>query len=224
VRKIFERAGSVLRANLKTILGRSREPSQTAAQMVREIEEALHRTKAKAAQTAADTKRLERAHGRTLRQAGEWSRRAVQALRQGREEVAAEAVRREKSLQGSAAALADKLLALEARDVDIRSEALALQARLDEAKLRLRHLRAREGALESESDLRALGGSLTDPTRPGDVERLEAQLDTWEAELQGREAAEGASLRRQLREIDGQLPEVQARLEELRRSLAEQEE
>ncbi|MBM3473717.1 MAG: hypothetical protein FJX75_10655 [Armatimonadetes bacterium] len=224
MRKIFERAGSVLRANLKTILGRSREPSQTAAQMVREIEEALHRTKAKAAQTAADTKRLERAHGRTLRQAGEWSRRAVQALRQGREEVAAEAVRREKSLQGSAAALADKLLALEARDVDIRSEALALQARLDEAKLRLRHLRAREGALESESDLRALGGSLTDPTRPGDVERLEAQLDTWEAELQGREAAEGASLRRQLREIDGQLPEVQARLEELRRSLAEQEE
>jgi phage shock protein A len=191
VHRIFERAGSVLRGNLKAILGRSRDPSETAAQMVREIEEALHRTKASAAQTAADIKRLKRAHERRLHE--------------------------------SAGELSGKLQALDARDVDTRSEVLALQARLDEAKLRLRHLRAREGALQSEDGVRSLRGSVAGSARLGDVERLESQMDEWEAGLEGREVAEGEPLDRQMHDIEEHLPEVEARLAELRQNLNKQQ-
>jgi len=223
VRRIFERAGSVLRGNLKAILGRSREPSATAAQMVREIEEALHRTKTRAAQTAADLKRLKRAREGALQQAGRCALQAVEALKAGREDLAAQAVQREQHLQASASAMSKEFGALEARDVDTRSEVLALQARLDEAKLRLRHLRAREGALDSESGVRSLRGSLARPTQLGDVERLEAQMDEWEAELDGRQAAEGDALSGQMHDIEEHLPEIEARLAELRQGLNEQQ-
>jgi len=74
--RIFQRVGLILKANLGALLDKADDPAGTAAQMVREIEEAVHRAKTAAPKTAADVKRLERMRDNNFREAEQWAERA----------------------------------------------------------------------------------------------------------------------------------------------------
>jgi len=191
--------------------------------MVRETEKALHEGKTRAAQAAADLKRLKRTRDDGARQAGEWARRAKEALADGREQDARAAVRHEVELQRSLEALDEQIGLLEPHCSDLRSQVLALQSRLDEAKTRFRRLRIREGAVNSELSARRLGAEIDQDGRPGRLSQLDREMDRWEVEVEVREMLDTDPADRALRELERGAPEVEERLAELRGSLTDEE-
>jgi phage shock protein A len=223
VRTILERATRVLKALLQSLFRRSGEPATAAAEMVRETEGALHEAKTRAAQAAADLKRLQKSRDQLAQQADEWAQRAKEALADGREPEAREAVRHEIELRRSLSGLDEQIELLEPHGRDLRSQVLSLQTRLDEAKMRFRRLRVREGAVDSEASARRLQAEIDQDGRPGRLSQLDQEMDRWEAEVEARQALETDPAEQAIRELEREAPEVEERLAELRESIADHE-
>jgi phage shock protein A len=216
--RIFQRVGLIVKANLEALLDKAEDPAATAAQMVREIEEAVHQAKTAAAKTAADAKRLERMRDRNLQDAEEWAQRAVLALQKEREDLAREAVNRETQLRKAAAGLGPQLDSLSARSAQMQEDVHALDLKLDEARMRARQLGMRQRAVESQRRVQLAQQQLEDGVKLGELDRLEDKMDGLEAEVDAWEAVGIDSLEAQFRELENASPEVEQRLRELRRA------
>jgi phage shock protein A len=222
MRRIFQRVGLIFKANLEALLDKAEDPAATAAQMVREIEEAVHRAKTASAKTAADVKRLERMRDRNVAEADQWAERAVLALQKSREDLAREAVKQEAQLRKAAEGLQPQLEALSTRSRQMLEDVRALDAKLEEARLRARQLSVRQRAVESQRRVREVQEQMEGGIHVDEFQRLEEKLDDWEADVDAWETVTSDSLEAQFRELEGDSPEVKHRLEELRKRAEEE--
>jgi phage shock protein A len=217
----WRRLRQALRARWHNRRRRRDDPAAGARHLVARIERLVHEAKTAAAQAAAQGSRLERSRQEQLSQAEEWARRAAAGLTAGREDLAAEAVKRELSLRQTAEALAPTIVALQARSSGLYSQVQDLSVRLDEARLRARELSHRAASLAAQRRVDAIRQTLDDPWRAGDFDRLNRELDEWEAKVEWDETMERDPLQEQVRRVEQNLPEIQKRLTELRQAQAE---
>lgn len=218
MRRIFQRVGLIVKANLEALLDKAEDPGATAAQMVREIEEAVHRAKTAAAKTAADVKRLQRMRDRNVQEADEWAQRAVLALQKEREDLAREAVKREAQLRKAAEGLGPQLAALAARSAQMQENVRALDVKLEEARMKARQLSMRQQAVESQRRVRQVQEHLEGGVHLGELERLEDKMDDWEAEVDAWEVVSSDSLEAQFRDLESESSDIERRLGELRQA------
>jgi phage shock protein A len=222
---LFKRINDLISANINDLLDRVEDPERMLKQVIREMEEAVNRTREAVVDAIASEKRLKMELDQQRTQAAEWLKRAEDALRQGNEALARAALTRKQEYENTARTLDTSWQVARTTSERLKSELKSLEAKLEEAQRKRGTLVARQRAAEArqqlsrtELDLRAGLNAHAEFARLEDrVMDMEARTAAW-SEVRG----ESEHLDAEFRELRVQT-EVESELEALRRKLQDAE-
>ena|SRR5579863_4090938 len=131
---LLERVGSLLRADLDELIGRSEEPGRVLKQLILDIENQLMQVKTQVAIGIGEMRRLERKAAEAGRKRGEWMRKAQQAVTKKQDGAARAAIERSLEAKKLAEGLASQA-GVQKNEVEAFKSALGrLEIRLGEAR------------------------------------------------------------------------------------------
>jgi len=91
---IFNKLSTLLRSNLNDLIARAEDPEKMLNQIILDMRDQLTKAKQEVAVAIADERKLKAQAEEEARLAGEWERRAMLAVREGRDDLAREALLR----------------------------------------------------------------------------------------------------------------------------------
>ena len=91
---IFGRLGTLLKANINDVISKAEDPEKILNQLILDMKDQLIEAKKQVAVAIADEKRLKKQLDNELHMAREWEKKAMMAVRAGRDDLAKEALRR----------------------------------------------------------------------------------------------------------------------------------
>src|SRR5689334_21420475 len=92
---MVERFWTMVKSNLNVMIGRAEDPTKMIEQSLLDMQEQLTKTKARVTDAVADEKKLKDELQEQLKLAADWENRAMLALKEGREDMAKQALLRQ---------------------------------------------------------------------------------------------------------------------------------
>jgi phage shock protein A len=152
---VFSRLSDIINSNLNAMLDKAEDPEKIARLIIQEMEDCLVEVRSAAARSMADKKEYERDITQLEQSRLDWASKAELAVEKGREDLARGALaakqRAEKEIDGRRLALK----AIEEVGAKRTDDLEKLQAKLDEAKTKLRALIVRREAAEHRIQMRS---------------------------------------------------------------------
>src|SRR5690554_782546 len=177
---ILERIGTILRANINELLTRAEDPERIINQTLIDMRQAQYEARMEVARAIAEGKKLERDVSSHRTEAEEWVSKAEAAIRQEREDLAREALRRKKSAQDLADGLQEQLDSHEEVVEKLKTQLRALDAKISEAERKRQILIARQKRAEAQQTV-ASAISKTDTRRAFEAfDRMEDKIMSQE--------------------------------------------
>ncbi len=150
---LFKRISDVIAANLNDLVDRVEDPERMIKQLIREMEENISNAREGVIDAVASEKQLAKELDSQRRQAGEWHQRARLALESGNETLAREALTRKKEHDGIVASLDVSWQSARRTGERLKSQLRALEAKLEEARLKKGSLVARQRAAQARAQM-----------------------------------------------------------------------
>ena len=150
---IFDRIGTILRANINDVLSRAEDPEKIINQTLMDMRQAQYEARMEVAQAIAEGKKLERDYQANDKEAGTWLVKAEQALGQEREDLAREALRRKTASADLAEGLKEQLDSHNSMVEKLKTQLRALDAKIGEAERKRQLLIARQKRVEAQQSL-----------------------------------------------------------------------
>ena len=215
--RIFRRITDILSANLNDLVEQWEDPERMLRQAVRELEDAVEKTRRAAVTVVADEKLLARQIECEQAERAAWLRRAEQALRQEKDELARRALRHKAAHEKIVAALEDQHKSATTTSMALRRQLEAMRVKLADAQRRLAAASAQRRALETRHQLLAAGASGANTTWR--FETFARRLDRFEAETSALAELGDMSFEevQEFQWLDE--PDVEEELETLKRSI-----
>ncbi len=188
---LFKRISDVIAANLNDLVDRVEDPERMIKQLIREMEENIGSAREGVVDALASEKQLAKELDSQRRQAEEWHGRARRALEAGNETLAREALLRKKEHDGIVVNLEGSWESARRTGERLKAQLRALEAKLEEARLKKGSLVARQRAAQARErmddvsdrfqtglDLNNSFGRMAD--RVGEMEaRMEARAELY---------------------------------------------
>ena len=187
---IFDRIGTILRANINDVLSRAEDPEKIINQTLMDMRQAQYEARMEVAQAIAEGKKLERDYQANDKEAGSWMLKAEQALNKEREDLAREALRRKTASQDLAEGLKEQLDSHNNMVEKLKTQLRALDAKIGEAERKRQLLIARQKRVEAQQ---SLSGALdkTDAQKAFEAfDRMEGKVAQMEDKLVAHEELE----------------------------------
>jgi len=196
---LFQRISDIISANLNEMTEGFEDPEKMLKQAIREMEQSIADATQETAKVLANEKLLAKEMANNERQAGDWQRKAEQAVDAGDDNLARKALARKQEHQKLVTALQDQLTAAQDASRTLKHQLDGMQAKLSEAKRNLATLSARQRAADFKKKMHtneaaAETGAATDDAfakfdrMREKVERAEAEAEAL-AELRGNKSA-----------------------------------
>ncbi len=221
---MFDRLKTVISSNINSLISKAENPEKMLNQMVIDMNEQLIESKKAVAMAIADEKKLEREMLENKAKADEWEKKAMLAVRAGRDDLAKEALLRKQEFEGYATQLAQQWEA-QKQSVEKLKEALRqLQSKIEEANRKKNILVARAKRAEAQQRINQTMSSLSGNKSAFDTfERMERKVDEIEASAEAMkeldEASSGASLEKQFSQLESSPQAADVMLEELKKKM-----
>jgi len=221
---MFDRLKTVISSNINSLISKAENPEKMLNQMVIDMNEQLIESKKAVAMAIADEKKLEREMLENKAKADEWEKKAMLAVRAGRDDLAKEALLRKQEFEGYATQLAQQWDA-QKQSVEKLKEALRqLQGKIEEANRKKNILVARAKRAEAQQRINQTMSSLSGNKSAFDTfERMERKVDEIEASAEATkeldDATTGASLEKQFAQLESSPQAADAMLEELKKKM-----
>jgi phage shock protein A len=152
---VFSRLSDIINSNLNAMLDKAEDPEKIARLIIQEMEDCLVEVRSAAARSMADKKEYERDIVALEQSRLDWASKAELAVEKGREDLARGALaakqRADREIDGRRLALK----AIEEVGAKRTDDLEKLQAKLDEAKTKLRALIVRREAAEHRIQMRS---------------------------------------------------------------------
>lgn len=221
---IFERIKTVVSANINSLISKAENPEKMLDQLVVDMNSQLIESKKAVAGAIADEKRLERQVGENLATAQEWERKAMLAVRAGRDDLAKEALLRKQEYEGYATQLKTQWEAQKASVDKLKESLRALQSKIDEAGRKKNILVARAKRAEAQDRINQTMSSLNGNKSAFDTfDRMAKKVDELEARTEAHKELEdmstGASLEKQFAALESSDSSADLLLEDLKRKM-----
>jgi phage shock protein A len=146
---LFIRIHDIITANINDLIDRVEDPERMIKQMIREMEENIARAKEGVIDAIASEKQLHKDLELHRRQSVEWMKKAEDALRANREDLARAALVRKKEYDSILQSLEPAWESARATSEHLKKQLHALEAKLDEAKRKRSMLIARQRAAQA---------------------------------------------------------------------------
>ncbi|MFW6337501.1 MAG: PspA/IM30 family protein [Alkalispirochaetaceae bacterium] len=192
---LFERLRRVLRSNLNELISKAENPEKMLNQLISDMNQQLIDSKKSVAAAIADEKKLERHYKEQAAEAEEWERRAVLALKSGKEDLAREALTRKQKAEEYAKQYREQW-EQQQESVEKLKEALrSLQQKIEEAQRKKNLLIARAKRAEAQKRIQETISGVNDTSAFETFEQMSRRMDEIEAQNAAMEEIEASSVR-----------------------------
>jgi phage shock protein A len=182
---LFSRISDVITANISDLIDRVEDPEKMIKQIIREMEENIGRAKEGVVDAIASEKTLQQNVDKHRREAKTWQENARTALRDGKEDLAHQALVRKNEHDTILKSLEPALKSAQGTSASLKAQITALEAKLDEAKRKRGALVARQRAAEAMHSMSKLDARFKDGLDAGaKFGRMEEKVAEMEARTQ----------------------------------------
>lgn len=183
---LFKRISDVLSANINDLIDKVEDPDRMIRQIIREMEESILRAREGVVEAIASEKRLQKELEYNQRQSEEWLKKAEEALRADREELARSALARKKEHDDICKALQPSWESARNTSESLKTQLRALEAKLEEARRKRGTLVARQKAAEARQQM---GKTLSDFQTGVSAQMNFARMEDKVADMEAQTAA-----------------------------------
>ena len=181
---IFSRLGTLIKSNLNDLISKAEDPEKMLNQVLTDMKTQLVEAKKQVAVAIGDEKRLKKQWEDQQVQGKEWERKAMLAVQANDDELAKEALARQKEHDDLATQF-EQQWHLQKQAVDKQKEQLrVLNNKIEEAKRKKNILIARAKRAEAQRTIQATMQGLSDTSAFDTFERMADKVDSIEAEAE----------------------------------------
>lgn len=215
---IFTRFWTVIKANINALINRFEDPEKQLEQSIRDMHKQVERMRGDVIAVVAEEKKLKSELEKYREEIERWEKNAVLAVKEGKDELAREAIKRKQQ----SVEFVQQLQPQWERQVDaserLKKEFHKLKGRIESAQQKKRHLTLRLKHAESQKRLQNM---LTELQTNQTFERLEGKISEQEAMIEAEtEVASLTSLEDQFAQLSsGSDMDVEQELEELKKRM-----
>lgn len=181
---IFGRLGTLLKANVNDVISKAEDPEKILNQLILDMKDQLIEAKKQVAVAIADEKRLKKQFDNELHMAREWEKKAMMAVRAGRDDLAKEALRRKSEHDDISSQYKAQWEAQKAAADKLRDSLRQLNNKIEEAKRKKNLLIARKKRAEAQQQIQNTMSSLSDTSAFDTFDRMATKIDQMEAEAE----------------------------------------
>jgi phage shock protein A len=217
---IFSRLGTLIKSNLNDLISKAEDPEKMLNQILIDMKNQLVEAKKQVAVAIGDEKRLKKQWDEQVAHSKEWERKAMMAVNAGDDELAKEALVRQKE-HDELSAQFEQQWHLQKDAVDkLKDQLRVLNNKIEEAKRKKNILIARAKRAEAQKTIQATMQGLSDTSAFDTFDRMAEKVDAIEAEAEaGSELAgelSGDSLEHKFKKLEGAKPSADLQLAELK--------
>ncbi len=221
---IFDRLKTVISSNMNDLIAKAENPEKMLNQMIIDMNEQLIESKKAVAMAIADEKRLEREVIDNKAKAEDWEKKAVLAVRAGRDDLAKEALLRKQEHESYVGQLGTQWQAQKESVEKLKVSLRELQTKIEEASRKKNILVARAKRAEAQDKINKTMSSLQGNKSAFDTfDRMAKKIDELEARTEAQKELEdvssGASLEKQFAALESSPTAADTLLEDLKRKM-----
>jgi len=181
---IFSRLGTLLKANINDLISNAEDPEKILNQLIIDMKEQLIEAKKQVAIAIADEKRLKKQLDNELNLGREWEKKAMMAVRAGRDDLAKEALMRKVEHDNLATEYQGQWEAQKAAADQLREALRRLNAKIEEARRKKNLLIARQKRAQAQKTIQDTMSGLNDTSAFDAFGRMEEKITRMEAEAE----------------------------------------
>jgi phage shock protein A len=179
----FDRLSTLLRSNLNDLISRAENPEKMLNQLILDMRSQLAKAKQQVASAIADEKRLAAQAEQEKKLAEEWEKRAELAVREGRDDLAKQALLRYNEHVQGAVQLQETWVKHRSETEKLKLSLRQLNDKIEEAKRKKNILIARAKRAEAHKKIQETMSSMSDKSAFETFERMAEQIEHEERKL-----------------------------------------
>ncbi len=179
---ILDRIRTVLKSNINALISKAEDPEKMLNQLLMDMNEQLLEAKKQVAMSIADEKKLERQMLENKGQAEDWEKKAMLAVKVGKDDLAKEALLRKQEYDGYASSFQKEFESQHASVEQLKDALRQLSGKIEEASRKKNLLIARAKRAEAQKQIQQTMGSLTGGSSFDTFDRMAEKVDQLEAE------------------------------------------
>jgi phage shock protein A len=180
---IFSRLKTLVSSNVNDMISKAEVPEKMLNQLIIEMQEQLIESKKAVAMAIADEKKLEREVISQEAQAAEWEKKAMLAVKSGKDDLAREALLRKQEYDNASAEYRKQWVIQKASVEKLKESLRDLQNKIDEAQRKKNLLIARAKRAEAQQKIQNTISSVSGNRSSFDAfDRMAKKVDQMEAE------------------------------------------
>ncbi|MDA3951902.1 MAG: PspA/IM30 family protein [Spirochaeta sp.] len=219
---MFDRLRRLIRSNVNDAVKKAENPEKMLNQLILDMNKQLTEAKRNVATAITEEKRLLRQVEEQRNSAAEWERRAMVALRAGKEDLAREALERKQREDHYVEQLSSQYDKQHDAVEKLKSSLRELQDRIEEAQRKKNLLVARAKRAEAQKKIQEIITGLGDTSAFDAFDEMSRRVEQLEIETEALEEVEGNSTDRSLEDQIAALeqPDSNGMLDDLRNKIA----
>jgi phage shock protein A len=191
---IFSRLKTLVSSNVNDLINKAENPEKMLNQLLIDMNEQLIQSKKAVAMAIADEKKLERETQNQESQAQEWERKAMLAVRSGKDDLAKEALLRKQEYENAGVEYRKQWEAQKASVDNLKESLRGLQNKIEEAQRKKNLLIARAKRAEAQQKIQSTISSVSGNRTAFDAfDRMAQRVDQMEAEADAAKELEDLS-------------------------------
>jgi phage shock protein A len=221
---IFSRLKTLISSNVNDVISKAEKPEKMLNQLIIEMQEQLLESKKAVAIAIADEKKLERELLNQEAQAQEWERKAMLAVKAGKDDLAKEALLRKQEYDNAAAEYRKQWEAQKNSVEKLKESLRELQNKIEEAQRKKNLLIARAKRAEAQQKIQSTIATVSGNRSAFDAfDRMAQKVDQMEAQADAVQELEdytsNSSLEKRFAELERSDASVDLLLEDLKKKM-----
>jgi phage shock protein A len=177
---IFSKLSALIRSNINDAIAKAENPEKMLNQVLLDMREQLAKAKQEVAVAIADERKLKAQLDEEQKISGDWEQRAILAVREGRDDLAKQALLRQQEHAQRAVALEETWLRQSAETERLKDALRQLNDKIEEAKRKKNLLVAKQKRAQAQKRIHETMAGLNDKSAFETFERMAEKIEETE--------------------------------------------
>jgi phage shock protein A len=179
---IWKRISTLLKSNINSIISSAEDPEKNINKLIVDMREQFVEARKQVAIAIADEKRLKRQYQQEAKKAAEWEKKAMMAIKAGRDDLARQALARKGEHEGISAGFQEQWMAQKKASDQLREALQMLNTKIQEAGRKKNLIIARQKRAEAQKKIYDTMSGVKNNSAFDTFARMEEKVDRMEAE------------------------------------------
>ncbi len=224
---IFSKLSTVIKSNINDLISRAENPEKMLNQIILDMRDQLAKAKREVAAAIADERKLKSQLEDEVKQTRDWEHRAMLAVKEGRDDLAKQALVRQQEHAERASALQQTWQQQAAETEKLKGSLRQLNDKIEEAKRKRNLLIAKQKRAQAQRQIHETMSGLSDTSAFEAFNRMADKIEEEErrnvAQAEVTEALQGDTLETEFTRLEagsgGGGPDVEAKLAALKQNM-----